>query len=83
MFVAQLKTFSRQQEGNYEICIKGQRIISQALDRVLSPAPVGVVASSDISLDTEAPGGDIGDNDFMAFLETFDWEQEMRFTFGC
>ncbi|GLA66540.1 hypothetical protein AtubIFM54640_009118 [Aspergillus tubingensis] len=83
VFVAQLKTFSRQQEGNYEICIKGQRIISQALDRVLSPAPAGVVASSDISLDTEAPGGDIGDNDFMAFLETFDWEQEMRFTFGC
>ncbi|OJJ73079.1 hypothetical protein ASPBRDRAFT_40711 [Aspergillus brasiliensis CBS 101740] len=83
VFVAQLKTFARQKEGDYEICMKGQTIISQALDRVLSPAPVGVVASSDISLDSEAPGGDIGDIDFMAYLENFDWEQEMRLTFGC
>ncbi|GLA30386.1 hypothetical protein AnigIFM63326_008593 [Aspergillus niger] len=83
VFVAQLKTFARQQEGDYEICIKGERIISQALDRVLSPAPVGVVASSDDPWNNEPPGGDIGDTDFMAFLENFDWEQEMRLTFGC
>ncbi|GLA42418.1 hypothetical protein AnigIFM63309_010952 [Aspergillus niger] len=83
VFVAQLKTFARQQEGDYEICIKGERIISQALDRVLSPAPVGVVASSDDPWNNEPTGGDIGDTDFMAFLENFDWEQEMRLTFGC
>ncbi|PYI04630.1 chromatin structure remodeling complex protein RSC3 [Aspergillus sclerotiicarbonarius CBS 121057] len=77
VFVAQLKTFVRQQEGDYEICIKGQQIISQALDRVLSPAPL-VVADS-----MPASNGVEEDVDFMAFLENFDWEQEMRLTFGC
>ncbi|RAK98482.1 putative chromatin structure remodeling complex protein RSC3 [Aspergillus ibericus CBS 121593] len=77
VFVAQLKTFVRQKEGDYEICIKGQQVISQALDRVLSPAPSVVPNSIPASNAVEA------DVDFMAFLENFDWEQEMRLTFGC
>ncbi|PWY75260.1 hypothetical protein BO94DRAFT_538582 [Aspergillus sclerotioniger CBS 115572] len=76
VFVAQLKTFVRQEEGNYKICLKGQKVISQALDRVLSPAPV-VVDSMPVGNALEE------DVDFMAFLENFDWEQEMRLTFGC
>ena len=75
--MAQLKTFVRQEEGDYEICIKGQKIISQALDRVLSAAPVLVADSMPAGNAVEE------DVDFMAFLENFDWEQEMRLTFGC
>ncbi|PWY88198.1 chromatin structure remodeling complex protein RSC3 [Aspergillus heteromorphus CBS 117.55] len=92
VFLAQLTTFLRQQEGDYEICVKGQKIISQVLDRVLAPPtlPVEMPVDSEnghgLLLDgttTLGEGDAMGqDVEFMAFLENFDWETEMRLTFG-
>ncbi|PYH99847.1 chromatin structure remodeling complex protein RSC3 [Aspergillus ellipticus CBS 707.79] len=81
VFLSQLNTFLNKQQGDYEICVKGQKVISQVLDRVLAPAPAPYEAP--------VPGGLLPENtvlgedmEFMAFLENFDWEQEMRLTFG-
>ncbi|RAL12420.1 putative chromatin structure remodeling complex protein RSC3 [Aspergillus homomorphus CBS 101889] len=79
VYLAQFNTFVPQNEGDYEICNRGQKVISQALDRVLSGVPSGISASDALMPNGMAFGDDM---EFMAFLENFDWEQEVRLTFG-
>ncbi|PYI18658.1 hypothetical protein BO99DRAFT_423041 [Aspergillus violaceofuscus CBS 115571] len=79
VFIAQFNTFVPQNEGDYEISNRGQKVISQALDRVLSGVPSSISPSEAVVSD----GATIGDDmEFMAFLENFDWEQEVRLAFG-
>ncbi|PYH45965.1 putative chromatin structure remodeling complex protein RSC3 [Aspergillus saccharolyticus JOP 1030-1] len=79
VFLAQFDTFVPQNEGDYEFCNRGQKVISQALDRVLSGASSTIDASNAILPNGTTLGDDM---EFMAFLENFDWEQEVRLTFG-
>ncbi|RAH75009.1 putative chromatin structure remodeling complex protein RSC3 [Aspergillus aculeatinus CBS 121060] len=79
VFIAQFNTFVPQNEGDYEISNRGQKVISQALDRVLSGVPSSISPSEAVVSD----GATIGDDmEFMAFLENFDWEQEVRLALG-
>ncbi|RAH86862.1 hypothetical protein BO86DRAFT_351993 [Aspergillus japonicus CBS 114.51] len=78
VFIAQFNTFVPQNEGDYEISNRGQKVISQALDRVLSGVPSSISASEDMVSDGATIGDDV---EFMAFLENFDWEQEARLAF--
>ncbi|PKX89414.1 putative chromatin structure remodeling complex protein RSC3 [Aspergillus novofumigatus IBT 16806] len=77
VFISHADTFIQQHEGDYELALQGQKLIRQVLDRVLSPM-------ADPSFpDPLINGMTIGDDvDFMALLESFDWEQEIRPTFS-
>ncbi|KAF7114730.1 hypothetical protein CNMCM5793_009681 [Aspergillus hiratsukae] len=77
VFISHADTFIQQHQGDYEIALQGQMLIRQVLDRVLSP-------TTDQSFpDPSINGMPIADDlDFMALLESFDWEQEIRPTFS-
>ncbi|RHZ44314.1 putative chromatin structure remodeling complex protein RSC3 [Aspergillus thermomutatus] len=77
VFISHADTFIQQHQGDYEIALQGQRLIRQVLDRVLSPTTEQTFPDPLIN------GMTIGDDvDFMALLESFDWEQEIRPTFS-
>ncbi|KAF7155810.1 hypothetical protein CNMCM5623_008690 [Aspergillus felis] len=77
VFISHADTFIQQHEGDYEIALQGQMLIRQVLDRVLSPTTDQPFPDPSIN------GMTIGDDvDFMALLESFDWEQEIRPTFS-
>ncbi|GFF98018.1 chromatin structure-remodeling complex protein RSC30 [Aspergillus udagawae] len=77
VFISHADTFIQQHQGDYEIAMQGQMLISQVLDRVLSPTTDQPFPDPSIN------GMTIGDDvDFMALLESFDWEQEIRPTFS-
>ncbi|KAF4231750.1 hypothetical protein CNMCM6805_010339 [Aspergillus fumigatiaffinis] len=77
VFISHADTFIQQHEGDYEIALQGQMLIRQVLDRVLSPMTDQPFPDPSIN------GMTIGDDvDFMAMLESFDWEQEIRPTFS-
>jgi chromatin structure-remodeling complex subunit RSC3/30 len=77
VFISHADTFIQQHEGDYEIALQGQMLIRQVLDRVLSPMTDQPFPDPSIN------GMTIGDDvDFMALLESFDWEQEIRPTFS-
>ncbi|GIK05322.1 hypothetical protein Aspvir_009429 [Aspergillus viridinutans] len=77
VFISHADTFIQQHQGDYEIALQGQMLIRQVLDRVLSPTTDQPFPDPSIN------GMTIGDDvDFMALLESFDWEQEIRPTFS-
>ncbi|RHZ58701.1 hypothetical protein CDV55_105887 [Aspergillus turcosus] len=77
VFISHADTFIQQHQGDYEIALQGQMLIRQVLDRVLSPTTDQPFPDPSIN------GMPIGDDlDFMALLESFDWEQEIRPTFS-
>ncbi|KAH1602146.1 hypothetical protein KXX44_003832, partial [Aspergillus fumigatus] len=77
ILISHTDTFIQQHEGDYEIALQGQLLIRQVLDRVLSPTTEQAFPDSSVN------GMTIGDDvDFMALLESFDWEQEIRPTFS-
>ncbi|EAW12286.1 putative chromatin structure remodeling complex protein RSC3 [Aspergillus clavatus NRRL 1] len=73
VFISHTDTFIQQHEGDYEIALRGQMLIRQVLDRVLSPVSGPPLSDP---LGAGIPMAD--DMDFMAMLESFDWEQEIR-----
>ncbi|KAF7595560.1 hypothetical protein BBP40_005595 [Aspergillus hancockii] len=74
VFAAHLGSFMWRDNGNYEVCKKGQLAITEVLDRVLSDDPPSRVVEDGI-----VPEIDV---DSMSFWDNFDWEQEIRFTFS-
>ncbi|KAE8391832.1 hypothetical protein BDV23DRAFT_192857 [Aspergillus alliaceus] len=74
VFAAHLGGLLWQENGNYEVYKKGQMAIRDVLDRVLSDDPARASTDAGVSPDLEV--------DFMEFWDSFDWEQEIRFSFS-
>lgn len=74
VFAAHLGGLLWQENGNYEVYKKGQMAIKEVLDRVLSDDPARASTDAGVSPDLGV--------DFMEFWDSFDWEQEIRFSFS-
>ncbi|KAL4974591.1 putative Zn(II)2Cys6 transcription factor [Aspergillus desertorum] len=77
VFVVQVESFFPSREGDYDTCMKGLSFIRQVLDSVLSPSALSAQLSNEIRQEESGLIMDM-DMDFATFLESFDWEQEMR-----